>query len=190
VFTIAHLPHRTPLRGTGDPHTDGMAFRAPDLAVDGMVYAGLTLGTIQVEPPINGKPAARRGRKAYRTPRGRLGCRRGFRARPRGPFLMRRASTDARLSQGSRPLFLSGQPGAARGEPMRASGDFAPDDDAAFDPNLQTFLGNKDSFAWLASEEGRCCLSEQGFRLALCRAQQVARHRERRSSPRRCECPA
>ncbi len=63
------------------------------------------------------------------------------------------------------------------------------DDDAAFQFDLQTFLGNTDSLVWLASEEGRCCLSEQAFRWAICRAKQGERHRERRSSPKAVRMP-
>jgi hypothetical protein len=58
------------------------------------------------------------------------------------------------------------------------------DDDTAFPFDLQTFLGTTDSLVWLASEEGRCCLSERAFRWAICRAKKGERHRGRRSSPK------
>ncbi len=63
------------------------------------------------------------------------------------------------------------------------------DDDTTFPFDFHTFLGTTDSLVWLASEEGRCCLSGQGFRLAMCRAKQSERHRERCSSPKAVRMP-
>ncbi len=63
------------------------------------------------------------------------------------------------------------------------------DDDAGCQLDLHTFLSNTDSLVWLASEEGRCCLSEQAFRWAICRAKQGERHRGRRSSPTAVRVP-
>ncbi len=63
------------------------------------------------------------------------------------------------------------------------------DDNTTFPFDLHTFLGTTDSLVWLASEEGRCCLSARWFRLAMCRAKQGERHRERRSFPKAVRMP-